>query len=222
MTFLRNKFAASPILARVAPFIVFVLLTYLQEQFNQPARYWIYFLKTLVGAWFLWEMRSVVSEMKWAFSWEALTVGVAAFALWVGLDPFYKHIGSRGLMWNPHSEFGDDTGRAWFFIVVRIVGMTLVVPPLEEVFFRSFLYRFIAQKDFLAMRLDEYRPRAVLVAALLFGFEHHEWLAGILTGVAYQWLALKKGRLGDAITAHAITNLLLGLWVIWKSAWNFF
>jgi CAAX prenyl protease-like protein len=222
MTFFRNKLSASPIVARAAPFVVFVLLTYLQEQFNQPARYWIYLLKTLVGAWMLWEIRGAVPEMKWAFSWEAIGIGVAVFVMWVGLDRFYPHLGGGGLMWNPHSEFGDDSGRAWFFISVRIIGMTFVVPPLEEVFFRSFLYRFISQKNFLGMALNEFRPRAFWITSLLFGFEHHEWLAGILTGMAYQWIVLRKGRLGDAITAHAITNLLLGLWVIWKSAWNFF
>jgi membrane protease YdiL (CAAX protease family) len=55
----------------------------------------------------------------------------------------------------------------------------------------------------------------------MFGFGHHEWLAGILCGFAYQGLVCWKKRLGDAMTAHAITNFLLGVYVVWKGAWNF-
>jgi CAAX protease family protein len=47
------------------------------------------------------------------------------------------------------------------------------------------------------------------------------WVAGIFCGLVYQWLVIRKGRLGDAMAAHAITNFLLGLWVIWRPAWNF-
>jgi membrane protease YdiL (CAAX protease family) len=42
-----------------------------------------------------------------------------------------------------------------------------------------------------------------------------------LCGAAYQWLVLRKGRLGDAMTAHAITNFLLGAWIVWRGAWQF-
>jgi len=32
---------------------------------------------------------------------------------------------------------------------------------------------------------------------------------------------LRKNRLGDAMTAHAITNFLLGAWIVWRGAWHF-
>ncbi|MDB6025935.1 MAG: prenyl protease-related protein [Verrucomicrobiales bacterium] len=210
-------------LARALPFVVFVLLTCLEQQFGRSSQYWVYFLKTLVGAWFIFEMRAAVPEMKWAFSVEALLVGIVVFALWVGLDPYYPPLfGKGGATWNPHLQFGLNSAAAWFFIVARITGMTFVVPMLEEVFFRSFLYRAIAEKDFMGMPLNQFRPGPFLITSVLFGIEHHQWLAGILAGLAYHWLVFRKGRLGDAITAHAITNFLLGVWVIWKSAWNFF
>jgi CAAX prenyl protease-like protein len=62
---------------------------------------------------------------------------------------------------------------------------------------------------------------AVFATVAVFGFSHNEWLAGILCGAAFQWLVLRKNRLGDAMTAHAITNLLLGGWIVWKGAWHF-
>jgi len=39
--------------------------------------------------------------------------------------------------------------------------------------------------------------------------------------MAFQWLVLRKNRLGDAMTAHAITNFLLGVWIVWKQDWHF-
>jgi hypothetical protein len=99
--------------------------------------------------------------------------------------------------------------------------MTIVVPPLEEVFYRSFLYRYLASQNFLAIPLNKFLPFPFFATAIVFGFSHNEWLAGILCGMAYQWLVLRKNRLGDAMTAHAITNFLLGAWIVWKHAWNF-
>ncbi len=72
------------------------------------------------------------------------------------------------------------------------------------------------------MPFSRFHPLSFVVTALIFGpGEHYQWLAGILCGMAYQWLVIRKDRLGDAITAHALTNFLLGVWVIARDAWNF-
>jgi len=227
-----SKITGSPVLARVAPFAVFVLLTSLQDRFGEVARYWIYLGKTLAGAGMLAAVWKHIAELEWRLSWEAVAVGGVVFAMWVGLDGHYPttealleklQLGkpSSQTAWNPQAEFGPGSTLAIFFIVVRIVGSALVVPFIEEVFFRSFVYRYIAGKDFLSVPLNRLLPLPFVVTALLFGFEHQQWLAGILCGFAYQGLVIWKGRLGDAVTAHGLTNFLLGLWVAWKSAWHF-
>ena len=234
MPFLKKFLSASPAAARVAPFVIFLALTFCQGQFGEASAYWFYFAKTLVGAWLIWEMRLFVAEMRWAVSWEAVVVGVGVFVMWVGIDPYYpklgdlmakiglgKFAGTSQLPWNPYAQFGENVTLAWLMIVVRIAGSTLVVPPLEEVFFRSFLYRYIARPDFLSVPMGQFVTMPFLVTSLIFGLEHHQWLAGILCGMAYQWLVLRKNRLGDAMTAHAITNFLLGVWIVWKHAWQF-
>ena len=66
------------------------------------------------------------------------------------------------------------------------------------------------------MPLNQFLPLPFFATAAVFGFSHNEWLAGILCGTAYQWLVMRKNRLGDAMTAHAITNFLLGVWIVWK------
>jgi hypothetical protein len=219
--FLKKFLAVSPAAARVAPFVVFLALTFCQGKFGAASAYWFYFAKTLVGVWLIWEMRPFVAEMRWAVSWEAAVVGIGIFVVWVGLDPFYPKFFAGGATGNPNDQFGENSMLAWFFITVHVLGMTFVVPPLEEAFYRSFLYRYIAKPDFQSVPLNQFLPLSFFATAAVFGFSHNEWLAGILCGAAFQWLVLRKNRLGDAMTAHAITNCLLGVWIVWKHAWQF-
>src|ERR1051325_8029894 len=109
MSFFREKFQASPIYARVAPFVIFLVLTFCQGQFGEGSRYWFYFIKTFVGLWLVWEMKPFVAEMRWAVSWEAIVVGIAVCVMWVGIDEFYPKFGKADAPWNPHKQFGPDT-----------------------------------------------------------------------------------------------------------------
>ena len=229
-----GKLARSPALVRCAPFVIFVLLTAAQGKFGPASIYWLYFAKTVIGAALIVAMRPLVMEMRWAFSWEAVLAGVAVFAVWVGISGEWTTQTSLWMKlglskapklltpdWNPNEIFGTGSVLAGFFIAVRILGSTFVVPPLEEVFYRSFLYRYLAKKDFLSLPLNRFLPLPFLATIFVFGFAHNEWLAGIFCGAVYQWLVIRKGRLGDAMTAHAITNFLLGIWVVWRSVWHF-
>ena len=178
----------------------------------------------------IWLVRPLIPEMRWTIGWEAIVVGVVVFVVWIGLQDFLSWMGINpsfaelkmsAKSWSPLFTFGAHPRQAWLFVSVRIVGATLVVPLLEEVFFRSFLYRYIANPDFLSVPLGRFVLAPFIITSVLFGFEHREWLAGVLCGFAYQGLVCWKKRLGDAITAHALTNFLLGLWVVWKGAWHF-
>jgi CAAX prenyl protease-like protein len=228
MDALTAKLRSTPFIARVAPYIIFVALTALQGKFGEASKYWFYVAKTLVGIWLVYAMWPVVKEMRWTFSIEAVLVGVGVIAVWIALDPFYPKLdqlfGGKSeptKLWNPHDQFGAGSALAWTVIITRIVGSTLIVPHIEETFFRSFIYRYIVQKDFEQVSLKTFHLGAFLITSILFGLIHREWLAGILCGMAYQWLVLRKGHLGDAMTAHAISNFLLAAWVVYKGAWEF-
>lgn len=224
MNLLREKLSASPIHARVIPYIAILALTFLQDSFGEELRYWFYLGKMLFGAWCIWEMRSLVAEMKWAFSLEAVAAGVAVWAIWVFLDPYYPKfeiLFKMGKPWNPFAQFGEGSGLGWFFFWVRTLGSAIVVPPLEEVFYRSFLYRYSIRTDFQNLPLNRFHPTSFIVISLLFGIVHFQWIGGILCGLIFQGLVLRKNRLGDAMLAHAVTNFLLGLWIYWKGDWKF-
>ncbi len=196
---LSKIFSRSPIWGRVLPVVLCVLLTSLQGKFGQESAYWVYFFKTLVGIWLILEMRPFVAEMRWSFSVEAVIVGIAVFAVWVGISGawvtqnslwsklYQSHLGPMlGLShasatpaptWNPLAQFGTALGA--FFVAVRILGSALVVPPIEEAFYRSFLYRYIANQDFLSIPLNKFLPVPFIAPALAFGISHNEWLAAI-------------------------------------------
>jgi CAAX prenyl protease-like protein len=225
-----ERIKASPVFIRVIPFGIFLLLTFAQGWFGEAGRYWLYLAKTVIGAWMLWLMRPAVEEMRWNFSVEAVVMGIAVFVVWIGVGDFLEVVGLKsdfgelkigGKPWNPHEHFGNGSVMASFFVVVRIAGSALVVPPLEEVFYRSFLYRYLIKPDFLLVPLGTFVAMPFVVTSLVFGFEHREWLAGVICGLAYAGLVCWKKRLGDAITAHAITNLLLGIWVVSRAEWKF-
>lgn len=224
MEFLRGKLRESAIHARLTPYIVILILTFVQDGFGENLRYWLYLAKLLVGAYCIWQIRDLVPEMKWTFSWEAVVVGVLVCVIWVGLDPYYPKMSflfSESKPWNPLKQYGEGTAMALFFVAVRTIGSAIIVPPIEEIFYRSFLYRWFVRKDFESLPLNHFHWLSFIVTALFFGLVHYQWIAGILCGMAFQWLVLRKNRLGDAMTAHAITNFLLGIWIYWKGAWQF-
>src|SRR5437867_5058316 len=122
----------------------------------------------------LWATRPVVEEMRWKLSWPAVVVGVGLFAIWVGLDDLLVRLGFpnsypkmklTAAPWNPNAQFGEGTPGAWCFIVVRLAGSAIIVPPLEEVFFRSFLYRYVARADFLSVPLGLLAWRPLLIGS---------------------------------------------------------
>ena len=216
-------------MTRVLPFILFLILTTCQGRFGLASHFWFYAVKTLIGIGLIAWMWSQVKEMRWRMSWEACCVGLACFLIWVGLDGVIPRLGAllgdaaeeKPWQWNPFEFFTDHPALAWTFVGIRILGSTLIVPPLEEVFYRSAVYRYWVAPNIESVPLNRVHFKAFLGTSILFGVVHQEWLAGIFCGAAFQWLVLRKGHLGDAMTAHAITNALLGLYVVWTNSWQF-
>ncbi|MEY4386733.1 MAG: hypothetical protein RLY20_2016 [Verrucomicrobiota bacterium] len=224
---LREMLQRSSTHARVVPFAFFVILTAGQAAFGPDAKYWFYVLKTVVGIWIVWEMRATVAEARWAFSWEAVVVGVVMCVAWIKLDRYYpmNHVVMKpvpGDEWVPFERFKDSPTIAWALVAIRTFGMTVIVPPIEEVFYRSFLYRKFIKDDFEQVPIGYFAGASFVAVSLAFGLMHYQWLPGILFSMSCLWLVCRKKRLGDAITAHAITNFLLAIWVVWKDDWKFF
>ena len=214
MNALTDKLQASPLLARVLPFVVFLVLTSCQGSLGPESHFWVYLAKCVIGAWMIWVTWPLVSEMRWAISFEALIAGTLVFILWVALDVLYPKFSQPNDSWDLQKQFGSPSVMVWFFAGVRLVGSTLLVPMLEEVFYRSFLYRYILAPNWMFTAHNSFAVKPFLITSIVFGFTHQQWLAGIVCGMIYQLLVIRTNRVADAITAHAVTNLLLGAWVI--------
>lgn len=206
---------------RTLPFLLFLGLTFCQELPGEESRYWVYAGKTVFGAWAVWLVRPMIAELGFRLSWSAVGIGLAVFAIWVGLDGWYPVLQEGRARWNPFDLANVGAAAAWAFVLVRLIGSTLIVPVLEEVFYRSFLYRWIAKPEFEAVPLGGFLLKPFVISAVVFGLGHREWLPGILCAMAYQYLTLRKGRLDEAIAAHAVTNLSLGLWIVLKDEWQY-
>ena len=228
MNALTARLKASPPLARVLPFVVFLVLTSCQGSLGTESHFWVYLAKCVVGVWLIRVTWPLVSEMRWVISFEALLAGTLVFILWVTLDVPYTKFSQPDDSWNLQKQFAAAPVMVWVFAGVRIAGSTLLVPMLEEVFYRSFLYRYILAPNWMFTAHSSFAVKPFLITSIVFGFTHQHWLAGIACGIIYQLLVIRTNRIGDAITAHAVTNLLLGVWVITqgfgyaeKSQWHF-
>ncbi len=185
---------------------------------------WLYAVKvTLVGA-LLWHFRHRYSELK---SMSALTlqhsllvlaVGILVFVLWVNLDFSWATLGGDAAGYDPRSA---TQAINWSLALPRFLGAVLIVPLMEELFWRSFIMRWIDLEDFMDKKPAQISLRALLITSAVFGFGHHLWFAGIVAGLAYGWLYIRTTNLWAPILAHGITNGLLGVWILYTGNWQF-
>ena len=154
-----------------------------------------------------------------------LVAGLVVCALWIWPDSFSWYrtwlcwpIGS--LPAPPAASPYDSAVCGWTLTIVKLIGSAFVIAPVEEVFFRSFLYRWLQNKNFAAVPLSRFDLSAFLWMVFLFTLEHDRPLAAAMAGGVYGLLAIRWG-LGSAIIAHVVTNLALGLHVIYHGAWEF-
>jgi CAAX prenyl protease-like protein len=211
---------------RVLPFLVylgFLLIADVLERIGVPAPQlrWLYPVKSLAVVATLalyWRHYTELHAWRVSAAWTAASVlvGLLVFILWISLSSPWMQIGTP-------TGFDPRTGGAtdWLLVAVRIAGAALVVPVMEELFWRSFLLRWLDNPAFQAVEPARVGLRSVAIAAVLFGFEHNLWLAGIVAGLAYSLLYMRLRSLWAPILAHAVTNGVLGIWVVMTANWSF-
>lgn len=213
-------------LPRVLPFatyIAFIILADVLERVGAHAATmrWLYPVKILLVLSLLLAWRKRYQELRAAPQrrdmFAAAGVGAAVFALWVLLDAKWMQTGTlRGF-----DAAGEDHIVDWWLVAVRACGAALVVPLMEELFWRSFLLRWLEQRDFLSLRPARVGLRAASISVLLFGIEHNLWLAGIVAGIAYTLLYMRSETLWTPIMGHAVTNGLLAIWIMTTGSWTY-
>ncbi len=148
----------------------------------------------------------------------SLVIGVVVFILWINMDwPFASFGETQGF--NP--TLVDDPLTRGLLISFRIAGAALLVPVMEELFWRSFLLRYIISSDFSQVQIGTYTLSSLVIGSVLFGLEHNLILAGIVAGAIYCVLLYKTRSLSQCILAHGVTNLALGGYVLQTQSWQF-
>jgi uncharacterized protein len=218
------KFQPNPLnrqeLPYVLPFVVWLIGVYLQS-LAPSATLWAYPLRTIVVGALLIYFRKHFTEIKLSFDWTAILAGTLVFVLWVGLDPYLPKSGVSTPTWTPETLRSESESAFWVWIAFRIFGSTIVVAFMEELFWRSFLARWIINADFKKVPIGTFSLGSFVMTTILFGFEHHEWASGIIAGAIYMGLLYWRKNLFTCIVAHAITNFLLSLYVLKTSSWHF-
>jgi uncharacterized protein len=224
-----------PIFSRIFPFAIYMgffgiagfMLLLQQEGFpllqNWDPR-WLYptkILLVLLALLLLWRnygelaRPAAVKPADWLLG---VAIGVLVFVVWINLDQGWATIG------DPQGYNPTDPGTGslnWNLIALRISGAALIVPVMEELFWRSFIMRWLKDADFAQVDPARVGFKPFFITAVLFASEHNLWLAGLLAGIAYNWLYMRSRNLWVPVLAHAVTNGLLGLWVVQTGKWQF-
>jgi len=212
-----------PSLPYILPLVLFLLLTG-PVYFFPTSEPLFYTLKTILVGVILWHWRreytADISPRLTLGDWmAAFFCGLLVLVIWILPDGYLFQFGQNS-GFDPYALGGSRAG-AWGLIAVRLMGAAVVVPFMEELFWRSFLMRYLINPDFRSVPLGAFTWFSFVGVAVLFGLEHHRIIEGIVAGVLFNLLLVRRKKLKAAIVAHGITNLALGVYVLATGSWMF-
>lgn len=213
---------------------------------SEASLLYLYPVKAMLVALSLLLLRGRYDELRFG-DWKnlpatgmSLAVGVLVFVLWINM-PWTLQDASRllhdlagklgiGLPWRPAGTAGpagydpfqlQSSVTRNVLIAFRLFGAAVVVPVMEELFWRSFLLRYLVDTAFTRVAVGTFTWGSFLIVTLLFGAEHDYLFAGMMAGVAYNLLAVSTRSIAHCILSHGITNLILGIYVLTTGKWQF-
>jgi CAAX protease family protein len=158
--------------------------------------------------------------------WSGIAVGLAVFAIWIAPDALfgYRHhwFFENRVMGSAASTLGGGDHADLLFLAVRTLGSAVLVPVVEELFWRGWLMRWLIRWNFTEVALGTFTPLSFWAVAVLFASEHGPyWEVGLLAGIVYNWWMLRTRSLADCVLAHAVTNGALSAYVVATGAWRY-
>jgi uncharacterized protein len=217
---------ANPSLPYTIPFIVFFAFLILHDYLAFLGA-WEYPLRVVVLALVLWICSRHVIDLRVRSLVPTLFIGVAVFAIWVAPDLLFPGYRSHWLFQNSitgqiKSSLPDEMRSNLLVLTSRSIRAILLVPIIEELFWRAWLMRWMINPDFRKMPLGTYSLSSFAITAILFASEHGPyWDVGLLAGLIYNWWMIRTKSLGDCILAHAVTNGVLSAYVVATDRWQY-
>lgn len=148
----------------------------------------------------------------------SLTVGIVVFILWINMDWSF---GAQGKPVGFDPTIVSNYLTRLILITSRVIGAAVIVPIMEELFWRSWLLRYIIDHDFNKIQIGFFTWPSFLISTILFGLEHNYIIAGIMAGIVYTLLLYRTKSIASCILAHAVTNFVLAVYVLFTGAWCF-
>ena len=183
--------------------------------------YWVFPLQTVVcGALLFWYRREYdFHGLKHVFI--TLAIAVAVFLLWISPQAFFG-FAARTEGFDP-STFAAQPGAYWATSGFRFLRLVVVVPLVEEIFWRGFLLRYFINDKFETVPFGAFSWLSFTVVTIGFTLAHSsaDWPAAAATGALYNLVAYRTKSLASCVLAHVATNLLLGVWIMNTKQWGF-
>jgi CAAX prenyl protease-like protein len=217
------------LLAHVLPMLLFVFLLGAINFIKRPhgplwvtaPELWIYPLQTLLCAALLFFFRRYYEFHQLRQTWLVLVIGLAVFVLWIAPQQWF-HFPPRDNGFNPEI-FSSSPILYWLILLFRFFRLVVVVPVLEEIFWRAFLLRFLISEKFASVPFGTFGWLSFAVVTLAFAFSHAraDWPAALAAGALYNLVAYRTRSLLSCVLTHALTNFALGLWIVANRQWGF-
>jgi exosortase E/protease (VPEID-CTERM system) len=199
----------NPVAPYLIPFLAMIGAGMLSRALSSPSREPLAFIRPLVGVLALAVYARFYGRIAAQPSWFAIPAGLFVAGVWVALAAI---AGPRA-----HGAAAAFTPSApW--MALRAAAAVSLVPVVEELAFRGFLARRLSSREFDALPPRQLSVFGILGSALAFGLLHQRPVAGTIAGVCYALVYRRRGKLADAIVAHATTNAVLVV-VAWALQW---
>jgi CAAX prenyl protease-like protein len=217
---------ATPSARYIAPFIIFLLFLAIAPKLP-IAPQWEGALRVAILAVVCWICWPREITLRPAYPLESAAIGAAVFALWIAPDlliPGYRDnfLFSNALLGHMHSSLSPEALRDPGVLVWRTARAVLIVPVIEELFWRGWLMRWLINQDFQRVPLGAYSPFSFWITAVLFASEHGPyWDVGLLTGIIYNCWMIRSKSISSCILMHAVTNAALSAYVIAAAQWQY-
>jgi exosortase E/protease (VPEID-CTERM system) len=203
--------------AYLVPFLAILAASFISKAASGYFE-WLYPLRFIAAAVALWCFRSEYKRLDWRFGWVAPATGAAIFLAWI-VPGLWIHDRPESPLGSALAALSPSMHAAW--IAFRIAAAVITVPIAEELAFRGYLARRITGRNFDEVSFSRLTALSVCLSAIAFGLMHgSHWFVGTLAGFAYAVALRWRGRIGDAIVAHATSNLLLAAWVLMRDDWS--
>jgi len=204
----------------VAPFALFMGLLYLRQSFSQHG-WWLYGVCSLLVFGLLFSLRPRYKGQDPAPPrvLHSALLGLGAIVLWIALDPWMPRTGERDNTFPFTTAFELGLLPGILSIAFRIFGAVLVVPIVEEIFWRGFLMRTIIKPEFEKVPLGTFQPLSFYITTVAFAMVHVEYGSATLFALIAGWWFCKTKSLRAVIILHAAANLGLAIYVLLTKNW---